>query len=556
MIDLASVITTGGVILFYKVFDIIKEDILSKVVDGIVTQRQFIKVNTTKVQWLLLNELGLVLIVAYQESFGILYIDVLLNMMKEQFLKVHQQSIKQNGIYKLIPNFENDFEQVMNAWQSYCDIKQDRKHDNQQNQLKIPVKENQDTSEKADIKDIIARKKGQKSPPSEAKSPEAKSPQNQKQKVIMSDKLKKNAKEELDYTKKQTQQQYQPNLNQYLDDPSDKLLDQFLSSDDELSEEENTQKQKKLNIFSKLTSGIQNLTGNKQLSEEDLLPVLDQFKQTLMIKNVAEEIAQKLCDSLKVRLLNAKTKAFTSVQKTVRECLKENLIKILTPNRNIDIISEALKCREKQKPYVVVFIGVNGVGKSTNLAKVAYLFKSQGFSVMIAACDNFRAGAVEQVKQHGQCLGIPVFDKGYKDEPPEIAYQAIREATLKKIDVVLVDTAGRMQNNEPLMRALSRIVSMNNPDLVVFIGEALVGNDGVDQLMSFNKALVVNSNKDNIREIDAIIVSKFDTVDEKVGAALSLTYATGKPILFVGIGQKYTHLRKLNVNTVVQALLQ
>ena len=99
---------------------------------------------------------------------------------------------------------------------------------------------------------------------------------------------------------------------------------------------------------------------------------------------------------------------------------------------------------------------------------------------MLAACDNFRAGAVEQIKEHARCLSLPIFERGYKEDPADIAYQAIREAVVKKIDVVLVDTAGRMQDNEPLMRALSRIVSVNQPDLVVFIGEALVGNDGID----------------------------------------------------------------------------
>ncbi len=109
---------------------------------------------------------------------------------------------------------------------------------------------------------------------------------------------------------------------------------------------------------------------------------------------------------------------------------------------------------------------------------------------MLAACDNFRAGAVEQIKTHGRCLDIPVFDRGYKEQPADIAFQAIREATLKKSDVLLIDTAGRMQDNEPLMKELSRLVVLNNPDLIVFIGEALVGNDGIDQLMKFNKALV------------------------------------------------------------------
>jgi len=131
-----------------------------------------------------------------------------------------------------------------------------------------------------------------------------------------------------------------------------------------------------------------------------------------MSKNVAEEIAQKLCDSIKIRMIETKTRAFSSLKKIVKESFEESLIKILTPKRHIDIISEALKSREKGRPYVVVFIGVNGVGKSTNLAKVAYLFKNQGFSLMLAACDNFRAGAVEQIKTHGRCLDVPVFDKG------------------------------------------------------------------------------------------------------------------------------------------------
>lgn len=174
-----------------------------------------------------------------------------------------------------------------------------------------------------------------------------------------------------------------------------------------------------------------------------------------------------------------------------------------------------MRAREKGKPYVITFIGVNGVGKSTNLAKIAYLFKKEGFSVMLAACDNFRAGAVEQLKTHGRCLEVPVFDRGYKDEPADIAYMAIREAQAKKVDVLLIDTAGRMQDNEPLMKQLSTLVVMNNPDLIVFIGEALVGNDGMDQLVKFNKALIDLSPRDKVREIDAIILSKFDTVDDK-----------------------------------------
>ena len=132
--------------------------------------------------------------------------------------------------------------------------------------------------------------------------------------------------------------------------------------------------------------------------------VLLRIKDELMSKNVAEEIASKVCASMQVYLTDKKTELFCSLEKTVRESMRESLTKILNPSKQIDIIQEALQKRASHKPYVMVFIGVNGVGKSTNLAKVAYLFKNQGLKVMLAACDNFRAGAVEQIKQHGRCL--------------------------------------------------------------------------------------------------------------------------------------------------------
>lgn len=137
---------------------------------------------------------------------------------------------------------------------------------------------------------------------------------------------------------------------------------------------------------------------------------------------------------------------------------------------------------------------------------------------MLAACDSFRAGAVKQLQVHGNALNIPVFSKGHDDDPAKRAYDCIREARAKGIDVVLIDTAGRMQDNEPLMRELARLVQLNRPKLVIFIGEALVGNDGVDQLTKFNAALVNYSSEtdpNQRREIDAIFISKFDTVDEK-----------------------------------------
>ena len=179
---------------------------------------------------------------------------------------------------------------------------------------------------------------------------------------------------------------------------------------------------------------------------------------------------------------------------------------------------------------------------------------NNGLKILIAACDNFRSGAIEQLKTHSRALGVDLYDKGYKDDPAYICKEAVEEAKRKGYDCVLIDTAGRMQDNEPLMKSLSKLVEINQPDVILFVGEALTGNDSVDQLKKFNQALIDYSKKEVPRTIDGILLTKFDTVDDKVGAALTMVYTTGKPIVFVGTGQKYTNLKKLNVNHVLNAL--
>jgi len=224
------------------------------------------------------------------------------------------------------------------------------------------------------------------------------------------------------------------------------------------------------------------------------------FIDNLMEKNVAREIAENLCTSLQKNLLKTKTQSFTSIKATVKEALKENVYKILTPKQEFDLLKFALANKNRGEPYKIVFIGVNGyivylnsVGKSTNLAKVAYMLKNQGnLKVMLAACDNFRSGAVEQLKHHARNLDVPVYDKGYKDDPAYIAREAIIEAKKTGFNCVLIDTAGRMQDNEPLMKSLAKLVEINTPDAILFVGEALVGNDAVDQLKKFNQALIGN----------------------------------------------------------------
>ena len=323
------------------------------------------------------------------------------------------------------------------------------------------------------------------------------------------------------------------------------------------SDEEDKEVESKGGLFSRFADKISTFTGNKELSEEDLDEIMQEFADGLMEKNVAQDIAVALCDSVKKSLLNTKTESFTTVKTTAKNALIQSLKKILTPKRKIDILKDALAAKKRGEPYKIVFIGVNGVGKSTSLAKVAYYLKTKGkLNPIIAACDNFRAGAVEQLKVHSRCLDIPLYQKGYKGDPANIASEAIAEAKKKGYDVVLIDTAGRMQDNTPLMKALAKLVHVNNPDIVLFVGEALVGNDATDQLTKFNQSLIDYAyTGSDPRSIDGIILSKCDTVDDKIGASISMVYSTGKPIVFMGIGEKYQNLKKMTVNTVINSLL-
>ncbi|VDP29523.1 unnamed protein product [Soboliphyme baturini] len=243
--------------------------------------------------------------------------------------------------------------------------------------------------------------------------------------------------------------------------------------------------------------------------------------------------------------------------------MKASLIRILSPKRRVDILRDVMAAKEQGRPYTMVFCGVNGVGKSTNLTKIAFWLNENNYSVLIAACDTFRAGAVEQLRTHTKHLNAlhpgraQLYEQGYGKDSAAVAVQAISFATEQNIDVVLIDTAGRMQDNEPLMRSLAKLIVINKPDLVLFVGEALVGNEAVDQLTKFNQSLCDHSfGGSNPHSIDGIVLTKFDTIDDNVGAAVSMAYITGQPIVFVGTGQTYRDLKNLDANAVVQALLR
>ncbi|KAF8571548.1 hypothetical protein P879_01182 [Paragonimus westermani] len=329
-------------------------------------------------------------------------------------------------------------------------------------------------------------------------------------------------------------------------------------------------------IMSSLLRGLRITGGSgRVLSREDIELSLEQLRDRLVAKNVAVEIAQRVCDSVAEQLVGTSLSAFERVYPRVRGALEEVCARVLASGRRVDVLRDALDARTQGRPYTIVFCGVNGVGKSTNLAKIAFWLIEKQFRVLIAACDTFRSGAVEQLRthvhklnyihppeQHGGQTMVELYEQGYGRDAASIARSAINHggfhtsARARHLDVVLVDTAGRMQDNEPLMRALASLIHMNQPDLVLFVGEALVGNEAVDQLVKFNQSLADHSFSDKPRTIDGIVLTKFDTIDDKVGAAISMAYISGQPIVFVGTGQTYADLRQLSVGAVVKALMK
>lgn len=328
----------------------------------------------------------------------------------------------------------------------------------------------------------------------------------------------------------------------------------------ELDAPRKTEKQSIFTIFSKIFEG-------KPLSPQQIAPVMNKMKEHLISKNVAQETASALCNLVSKELVHRKLGSLESLDSLVRKEMHTALMKVLMPDASINIINEIEEKKKSKNVYSVVFVGVNGVGKSTNLSKLCFWLLQNRVSVLVAACDTFRSGAVEQLKVHVKNLKslvnarIDLYDAGYGKDPATIAQKALEYSKNEGYDVVLIDTAGRMQDNLLLMRALSKLVTAVNPDKIIFVGEALVGNEALNQLGKFNECLsdfggLSYANRSVASKIDGIILSKFDTVDDKVGAAVSMAHISGKPIIFVGTGQTYTDLRKLNVELVVDCLLK
>lgn len=281
----------------------------------------------------------------------------------------------------------------------------------------------------------------------------------------------------------------------------------------------------------------------KQLSEKDIDEVMDDLSLELLDANVALEALDSLRTRLKGELVGKRIPRGTDVETYVIETLRDALLRILDQG-SLDIVTQIRETCSKGRPYVIVFFGVNGVGKTTTIAKLAYMLKGKGLVPVIAETDTFRAGAQEQLRAHAEKLGVPFIGGQYGSDPASVAYDAISYASSRGHCAVLVDTAGRMHIDSNLMDELRKVVRVSKPDLRVLVVDALTGNDAVEQARAFEQAI----------GYDGVIVTKLDA-DEKGGTIISVAVAAGKPIYMVGVGQRYEDLETFDAKDYVSKLL-
>jgi fused signal recognition particle receptor len=275
---------------------------------------------------------------------------------------------------------------------------------------------------------------------------------------------------------------------------------------------------------------------HKELTAEKFEELFEELAMNLLQNNVAFLVVEKIKKELKEKLVGERTKS-VDLEKSLLETIESLLV---NPPNFVKEIKSSLK---KESPYVILFAGINGSGKTTTIARVAHLLKKEKLSVCLAAADTFRSAAIEQLEQHANKLKVPIVKKEYNTDPASVGFEAIAYAKKHKIDVVLIDTAGRMNSSDSLMKEIEKIARVTKPNLKIFVGESITGNDATNQAEAFDKAI----------GLDGIILTKAD-IDEKAGAILSVSSVTGKPIYFLGVGQAYKDLEVFNKKKILKRI--
>ncbi len=300
-------------------------------------------------------------------------------------------------------------------------------------------------------------------------------------------------------------------------------------------------------MFESLKNGIRGVVekiSKSGLTEDDLEPILWELQLQLISNDVSLDVAEKVCAELKEQLIGEQASRFGDKTTTVREALRTSIHSVLKTMEPVNILDMVKESKRKSQPFVAIFIGINGTGKTTTIAKIAYLLQKEGLSVVLASADTYRAGAIEQLEEHGKRLDVRVIKHKYGSDAAAVGYDAVQHAKARKIDVVLIDTAGRMQTNRNLMDELQKMKRVIQPDLTVMILDSLIGNDATEQALTFNEQVA----------FDAAILTKVDA-DARGGSSLSVAYLTGKPVIYVGVGQEYDDLESFDSEWFADQLL-
>lgn len=286
----------------------------------------------------------------------------------------------------------------------------------------------------------------------------------------------------------------------------------------ETQKEEETTKKK---------SGIFSFIKEKTITEKNIKDILWELELSLLESDVAMDVTEQMINDIQEEIVGTKIKRSNDINKYTQEAFKKSITKILDiPGKTMTQQIEEKK--STGEPLIVMFVGINGTGKTSTIAKIAKYYQDKGYTPVMAAGDTFRAGAIEQLTQHADNLGVKIIKHQKGSDPAAVAYDAVEHAKAQGKELVLVDTAGRMQTNSNLMEEMIKIRKVVKPDIIIFVGDSLTGNDAVQQAKKFNEDL----------QIDGIILTKTDA-DSKGGAALSIGHVVQKPILFLGMGQEY-----------------
>jgi len=299
-------------------------------------------------------------------------------------------------------------------------------------------------------------------------------------------------------------------------------------------------------MFDKLRNAFSSATksfGQKELKEKDIDEVLFELEIALMESDVATEVIDSIKSDLKKKLIGT-TIEKEKIESIVKQSLRENISNLFSATGKIDILSNIQKKKGTGEPYIILFVGINGTGKTTTLAKVAHLLQQNKFSVVIAAADTYRAGAIEQLSEHAKRLNLKIIAQNYGSDPAAVARDAVLYAKSHKVDCILIDTAGRMQTSKNLMDQISKINKVVNPDLRIFVGDSLAGNDTVNQAREFHQ----------YTKFEGAILTKSDA-DARGGAAISIVKITSTPILYLGVGQEYKDLKIFDKDAFLESIL-